>query len=573
MVHIALTLGLALLAQDGVSRIPNDPIVAGSVGAELDRALANLERRGFSGVALVAKDGVILLSKGYGLADRERGVPNRPSTVISTGSITKQFTAAAILLLEARGGLSVEDRIDEYFEDVPEDKREITLHHLLTHSAGFRSDFAGDFDPVGRDEYVKRTLRSTLLFAPGSSYSYSNAGYSLLGAIIEQITGVDYERFVREQLFIPAGMQDTGYVIPDWGDRVAKGYVDGREWGTVAGRLPKTGPYWALRANGGIHSTTLDMYRWHLALQSDEILSDAAKAKLFAPHVRTSRGSRSHYGYGWSVDTTARNTKLVHHGGSNDIYYATFRRYLDEDAVIYAASNGEMSIIDVQPYLTAILFGADYELPPPIIDLDEERLASYAGSWADADGNAVFVRATQAGLTASSAVPEISRRLLATAKRYDSRITPAVAKAQAAMFEAAEGEFTALYEAIGAEAPMEEFERREAARFATWAKELGELNGIRSFGGGIEFGWPCTVTQLDFDRGSRFVCARWVRGRIDDIRILAEPPSVELFPESPTAFSSYDLRTEHTMRLEFELDKGRPVALKLPGDAQAMYRK
>src|SRR5262249_27224274 len=154
--------------------------------------------------------------------------------LFSIGSITKQFTAAAILKLQMQGKLSVRDPIAKYLPNVPQDKSAITLHHLLTHSAGLESGFGpGDFEAVTRDEIIKRALASKLRSAPGKQYHYSNAGYSLLGAIVEIVSGGGYEAFLHEHLFKPAGMAQTGYRLPKWSsERLAQGYGrGGQRWG------------------------------------------------------------------------------------------------------------------------------------------------------------------------------------------------------------------------------------------------------------------------------------------------------------------------------------------------------
>jgi CubicO group peptidase (beta-lactamase class C family) len=197
--------------------------------------LNRLENLGFAGAVLVAEGDRTLLASGFGLADREAGRPWTPQTVSTIGSITKQFTGAAILALSDDGRLRVSDAITKYFPDVPPDKQSITLHQLLTHSSGIVDlEGIGDFDPIGRDEFVRRAMQQALAFPPGEGYEYSNAGYSLLGAIIEEITGASYETFVRERFFLPAGMKDTGYILPKFDmQRLAQGYRAGEKWGTV----------------------------------------------------------------------------------------------------------------------------------------------------------------------------------------------------------------------------------------------------------------------------------------------------------------------------------------------------
>jgi CubicO group peptidase (beta-lactamase class C family) len=241
------------------------------------------------------------------------------------GSITKQFTGAAILALAEDGELRVEDPITAHFEGVPEDKRGITLHQLLTHSSGIVDlEGEGDWDPVGREEFVERILAQPLVFEPGTAYEYPNAGYSLLGAIVEQLTGGSYESFLRQRFFVPLGMFETGYVQAGWGEgRLAVGYRGEEPWGTVLGRpMADDGPYWVLRANGGIHTTAYDMLRWARALLEGRVLSAESLERLWAPHMREGEDADSFYGYGWAVLEMEDGTKVVTHNGGNGIFFA-----------------------------------------------------------------------------------------------------------------------------------------------------------------------------------------------------------------------------------------------------------
>lgn len=296
---------------------------------------------GFSGAVLVARGGEVVLHAGYGMADRERERPFTADTVFTTGSITKQFTAAAILRLEEQGKLSVDDAIGRFFDEVPEDKQGITLHHLLTHTSGLIGDLGGDYEVLTRDALLDRALASTLQWAPGTRYDYSNLGYSLLGAVIELVSGQSYERFLHEQLFIPAGMERTGYRIPRWApDEVATGYRGEERWGTpLEHPWAEDGPWWNLRANGGVLSTLGDLHRWHRTLDGDTVLTEASRRKLFTPHVPEDEAESSHYGYGWALFTTVRDTRLAAHDGSNGYFYADFRRYMDEDVLILYVTN------------------------------------------------------------------------------------------------------------------------------------------------------------------------------------------------------------------------------------------
>ena len=352
-----LVLAVALTAAPAPSEAP--------LGEKLDRWLATAD---FRGSVLVSKGGAVLLRKGYGLADRENGVPYTADTVFDVGSISKQFTAAAILKLEMQGKLRVEDPIGTYLPGVPEDKRAITLHHLLTHASGLESDFAGDYEPMSRDEYVKRILGSKLRNKPGEAYFYANSGYSLLGAVVEIVSGKPYEQYLRESLFLPAGMRDTGYKLPERPQaRIAVGYHQGKRWGRINEKpWDKDGPYWALRANGGILSTLDDMLRWHVALTGDTVLSAAEKEKMFRRQIKEGPVADTHYGYGWSIGEAAWGGRLIEHNGGNGTFFADFLRYVDDQIVVILSTNdSEVRGGRISHALGRLAHGDDVPVPKP----------------------------------------------------------------------------------------------------------------------------------------------------------------------------------------------------------------
>jgi CubicO group peptidase (beta-lactamase class C family) len=334
----------AILALHGIAgaTAPADvDKVEGPLGRKLDEHLTKRAEAGFSGVLLVAKDGNVVIAKGYGLANREKRIPFTSQTVVDIGSITKQFTGAAIAKLESRGKLSIDDTLTKYFGNVPADKSQITLFHLLTHSAGLKSDFGGDYDPATRDWIIQQVLQSKLLFAPGEGHRYSNSGFSLLAAVVEKITGQSYEAYLREQIWLPSGMNCTGNRLPQWAvDTVAHGYRGTTDWGSPLDKnWADDGPYWNLRGNGGVLSTVWDLYRWHQALLGDCVLTNDAKAKMFSRRVTEGPNADSWYSYGWVLTDSPRGTKVIQHNGGNGVFYADFIRYVDEDLVFIAASN------------------------------------------------------------------------------------------------------------------------------------------------------------------------------------------------------------------------------------------
>ncbi len=322
-----------------------------------------LETEGlFNGVVIV-QDGDTVTRRGFGYADREALIPIDTETVFDIGSISKQFTGAGIVRLEMDGRLSFDDPISEFLPGLPVDKADITIHQLLTHTAGFGDGLGDDYDPTGRDDYLRLAAGSSLLFEPGTRFSYSNPGYSLLAMIIEEASGVSYEQYLRQALFEPARMLDTGYVLPDWSDDViAVGYPDR---GGNAGRpndllWDADGPYWHLKGNGGLLASSEDMLRWHQALVGDKILDEEAKELYFGRHASEGQGAGSFYGYGWANFPSPTGGRLITHNGGNGIFFADFLRFVDDDVTIYTVTNSARFDFDEVAYtLAGLIFETD----------------------------------------------------------------------------------------------------------------------------------------------------------------------------------------------------------------------
>ena len=261
------------------------PAAAQDIASRADSILRAAESRGFSGVVLVKKDGRVVIEKGYGLANRERKIVFSPSTVVQIGSNTKDFTAVAILQLKERGLLDLSDTLSKFFPAAPADKRGITIQQLLDHRAGFPIGLGSDFEPVNRQQLIDAAMNFQLLFAPGARQNYSNTGYALLAAIIEQLSGKSYDEYVRDQILQPLGLRDTGFHLPGFKEeRLAHGYrSNGEDAGTTVLR-PRApdGPFWNLRGNGGMLSTLGDMSRFYEALfETDKLLKPETRSLRF----------------------------------------------------------------------------------------------------------------------------------------------------------------------------------------------------------------------------------------------------------------------------------------------------
>lgn len=324
------------------------------IGSTLDSVAASLWAGRFAGSILVAHGDVILLSKGYGMADAGTSRPNTPLTVFDAGSLAKTFTALATLQLVEDGKLRLNQTIEAFFGAVPPDKRRITVHQLLTHTAGLQQyhDDGDDFQPLERSEALKRILAAPLRFEPGSQYRYSNSGHTLLAAIIERVSGMSWTDYLRHHIFLPAGMEYTGfYGDPRWKTAgAAHGYdAEGRDRGSP---LSWKGPSWVLIGNGGIVTNIVDLFRWHRALQSGALLGLRWVAEIGAPkessrgylpnryeRIRDVAGNImvSYFGWRWRGPD---GVDVLEKGGAMDYGHTSLFRYEPErDVVIIVLSN------------------------------------------------------------------------------------------------------------------------------------------------------------------------------------------------------------------------------------------
>lgn len=299
---------------------------------KMDTFLAGGEKSGYSGVLLVIKDGKVLLEKGYGFADCDRTRKVTPDMLFDIGSLTKYITRAAILKLQAQGKLKIDDTISTHLDGVPADKSTITIMHLMKHTSGLQDVFGDDEVYVTRDWLVKSALESKLLFEPGKPNvedPYSNAGYALLAAIIEKLSGKSYEAYVNENLFKPAGLTQTGYFIPKWKkEKVVCGFRDGKPWGSVRDFYGKTEPSWNLVANGGMLSTASELNQWFTALLQGKLLPKAETDMFFSNVRKNSLGRR-----------------VMSPSGSNNIFCSLYVNYIDDGlSLVFFSSDSRHTV-------------------------------------------------------------------------------------------------------------------------------------------------------------------------------------------------------------------------------------
>jgi CubicO group peptidase (beta-lactamase class C family) len=531
-------------------------IVKGELGAKFDQYLTRITPFGFSGALLVAKGNDIILNKGYGLAVRSEGIPNTAETVFCVGSITKQFTAAAIMTLEMQGKLNTADPISKYLDGVPEDKSGITVHHLLTHSSGLIQDVGGDYQEALRDETVRKILAQPLEFKPGERFAYTNVGYSLLAAIVEKVSGQPYETYLYEHLFKPAGMEWTGYRRPDWKRRVVAHWYVGEKDNNNS--LSRPFPYWNLLGNGGILSTTEDMYKWHRALLGEKILSAEAKKKIFTPYLND-------YGYGWDVLKRECGLLIQHNGGSDLGNNAEIRRYIDADIVTILFCNqfdkGRPLFDVIRDKIENLAFGKEVAFPPAVKESDQETLNLFEGVYVLPTGGSFKVEARNKKLLIKPEGQEAVNTLLlpeAADVSYYARISELSAK----IFDAAvKGDFNPFGAAMAnKERRFERVKELVEKRIKMSQEEIGAVQKVKAWEtlpSFFEEGAVETTVELQGERGSIFFQLIWSSEKNIGLRALDfwEPLYITFLPVSRTEFAGYDLALARNMRVNFILDK------------------
>jgi D-alanyl-D-alanine carboxypeptidase len=333
------------------------------------------------GVAvIVVKDTKIIFRKGQGMANLEFGVPIEPIMVFRLGSITKQFTAVAILMLVEQGKLALDDSISKFLPDYPTHDHLITVEHLLTHTSGIKSyTNIPEWPPLWRKDFTVQELidffkYQPMEFAPGKRWAYNNSGYILLGAIIEHVSGQSYEQFIQQSIFEPLGMKQSYYdspsrVIPG---RVA-GYDKSSEGFINAAYLSMTQPY----AAGALASSVDDLVLWDSALYTEQLVKHETLQRAHTLH-RLMDGSSTAYGYGWGISEYAGHRLIEHGGGIHGFRTRAIRMPDDRVFVAVLSNNGGVDPEQLAFKIAALVIGQPYNEPMPI-ELGPEVLTLYEG--------------------------------------------------------------------------------------------------------------------------------------------------------------------------------------------------
>lgn len=357
-----------------------------TLSARLDSVVTTFqENRHFMGAVLVAKDGQILLKKAYGMADLEWSVPNTTDARFRIGSVTKQFTAAAILQLVEQHKLSLQDKACLYFTGCPKNWQNITIHQLLSHTSGIPS-YTADKNfrqpsvlrvPKTPTEILLLSKNKPLDFKPGTQFRYNNSGYIFLGAIIEKVTGEKYADYIQNHIFKPLGMVNSGY---DDTKTLLYHRVLGYE---LCGKIFCNANYIDMSlpfSGGSLYSTVDDLYLWDRALYTNKILTQSFREQMFT-------AVKNDYGYGWDIKPMFSRIRYGHAGGVNG-FSAYIGRFPKDNTVVIVLSNiEEFQAETVAMSLAGTLFNEQVYLPEKIkpITLSPSVLKRYLGTYKSKD--------------------------------------------------------------------------------------------------------------------------------------------------------------------------------------------
>lgn len=505
----------ALLPCTAFCSDPTKEVVAPGLGAKLDNYLRRLEAFDYSGAMLVEYKGQIILNKGYGYANRERKIANRPDTIFDVGSLAKQFTATEILLLERAGKLKTTDTLGTYLTDAPERLRNVTIQQLLTHTGGIPS-VIGFKEELKREEVLKRIWEGEPAFPAGSQFDYSNEGYILLANIVQVASGRSYNDVLREFLFDKVGMKSTG----SWGkaaprapsSRFALGYDDA---GVTFDIQKANGDNWADKGGGQITSNLPDLYHWAKAIFNSDFLTTDERARMFKPVKPLDKPIpawfSSEYGYGWFVQTLPDGRLRIQHGGDSFGFGCEVAWYPADQLLMISLCNTRHDVfpdhVRADRIVPQIIFGEAHDEPPMVATASRD-LKRYVGTYRLDTGDKLIIydrgdriMAGADGQSAASLLDQAPKEQRETIEGQEKVYKVSIGKLFARDYE--------FWKKLDARKPFVDGVNDEIAKYG---KDLGKPLGGRSLGtyqgGFVDY---ASIWEVQFERGALPYKIEWTK--------------------------------------------------------------
>ncbi len=331
---------MTLLALAWIAAVAGAQDSSGVSGDVAAYVRGEMQRQRIPGLALlVSRGGKILRAEGFGLANVELQVPVKPETVFQSGSVGKQFTATAVMMLVEEGKVGLEDPLTKYFADAPASWKDVTVRELLSHTAGF-GDYPEKFDfrrDWTEEEELKLVESIPLAYAPGTKWEYSNLGYMTLGVLIHRVTGEFYGDFLRQRIFEPLGMQTTRIIseadiVPNRaaGYRLVKGELKNQEW---------VSPVVNTTADGSLYFSILDLAKWDAALYTEKLLKRASLEQMWTPaKLKNGQPNKDGYGFGWFIEER-HGHRAISHDGAWQGFETNITRFVEDQLTVVVLTN------------------------------------------------------------------------------------------------------------------------------------------------------------------------------------------------------------------------------------------
>ncbi len=547
-------------ADDGI-------VIREGLGQRLDDYLSRLEAFGFHGAVLVEVKGEVVLARGYGIADRSRESPITTDTVFDIGSLGKQFVAAGALLLESRGKLRVTDTVAMHIPDAPEDKRDLTVHQLMTHTAGL------PYIPT-RDDPFEEPLTGE----PGGAWVYSNSGYAVLGRVLDTAAGEPLEDFITREIFDRLEMTNTKFKrdLRESTATMARAYTDDTDQGT-AFDMPMPA---RLRGAGGVVSTLGDLMKWEHAIREHRLLEAPAIDRTFTEYARNASGTVG-YGYGWMIRTTIRGTKLVHHGGNYGGFNCDYRRYVDEGVTILCLSNHFVSGRSMRDAaldsLSTMVNGGEIPLPPKMVARGQTHGDTpLDGVYELPGGGEIAIKDYGERLLLTADGPAAMSAVFMPDANDEERAFAAHACEQTArtITGLMQRDTEPLRENISPSLPFGPTVEMIGGQYAALIERHGDLQNCEAIGAALTSGaGGYVLARATFEHGEQLLRLTWSNRRIIHFAQVDAGPSREFAAVEDGGFAAYDIFTRREVLARVERDREGRLTLTLSaGDVKVVAR-
>lgn len=349
-----------------IARGARHPLLAGkaqppSLAAQIDNLLTQqVNNQQFSGSVLVAQNGQVVLAKGYSEANWDTGTLNTPDTRFFLGSLTKAFTAMALLILQEQGRLHVQDPICTYIPNCPPPWQSLSIHELLTHTSGIPQLNDAQLANASPAAWIASFANVPLQFTPGGEFQYCSICYQILAYVVQQVSGMPYSQFVQQAILDPLHMTSSGFDASAYYAQPS-GALGYESWQVKAPQLGfQVSPQWSfLFGSGLLYSTVNDLYRWDQALANNTLVSQATMTKIFTPYVNATLFPGSTYGYGWFLTRApVPGHQLIWHDGVIDGFRNFIGRYVDDHTTIIFLSNlTTLDLVSLAHSIERVIFG------------------------------------------------------------------------------------------------------------------------------------------------------------------------------------------------------------------------